>query len=59
MLCMPRLKLLADGALAALGLGWDGANNLASSRLEFFGPLMRVEKAPYSTECPHKYRDVE
>ena len=49
---------------AALGLGRDGANNLASSRLESWAlDDSSVEKTPYSvldsTKRPHKYRDIE
>ena len=49
---------------AALGLGQDGANNLASSRLESWAlDDSSVEKIPYSvfdnTKRPHKYRDIE
>ena len=44
--CMPRLTPLAAGAL---GLGRDGANNLASSRLESWALNdTSVEKTPYS-----------
>ena len=50
---------------AALALGRDGANNLASSRRtsRFLETLMRVERTPYSvfdsTKRPNKYRDTE
>ena len=49
---------------SALGLGRDGTNNLASSRLESWAlDDPSVEKTPCSvldsTKCPHKYRDIE
>ena len=48
---------------AALSLERDGANNFASSRLEFWTLDARVEKTPWSvsdsTKCPHKYRHIE
>ena len=49
---------------AALGLGRDGADNFASSRLESWAlDDWSVEKTPYSvfdsTKRPHKYRDIE
>ena len=50
---------------AALGLGRDEANNLASSRLESRAlDDPSVEKTPYplflqGTKCAHKYRDIQ
>ena len=49
---------------AALGLGRDGVNNLASSRLELKAlDDSSVETIPHSvldsTKCPHKYRDIK
>ena len=42
----------------------DGTGQITLLRLvSSFGPLMRVEKTPYSvldrTKCPYKYRDME